>query len=188
MNSSLLVRNENLSLNFWTANPYFLRLYLKDLKDIYDADTSLDKSDSSDLMWVVYLAYDLYSMYAHLPLKERINNIEYNFIKEKGYFNKNKDRIDKVKVIFDKIQYTSDKKYVDKMNEILNDRADYIATKTYKDGNGVELDKMIINSPIVYRAFIDLQEMVAKKEAKKRGDADIGPLQSGEYPITRREE
>lgn len=188
MSSSLVVRNENLSLNFWIANPYFLKLYSKTLKEIYDADNSIDKVNSSYMMWAVYLAYDLYSMWAHLPLKERISNIEDEFIKKKGYFDKNKDNIAKIKAIFDKVQYTSDKKYVDKMNEVLNDRADYISNRSYQEGNGVELDKMILNSPLVYKAFLDLQELVAKKESTKRGDADIGPLQSGKYPIIRRED
>ena len=188
MNTSFVVRNENLSLNFWQANPYFLKLYSKSLEIIYNADKTPDKSESSELMWVSYLAYDLYSSYAHLVLRERINIIENEFLKKKGYFEKNKDKIAIVKAIFDKIQYTSDRKYVDKMNEVLDSRADYISTRSYEEGNGLELDKMIINSPLVYKAFTELQELEAKKEAQKRGNADIGPLQKKEWAIIRREE
>lgn len=176
---SLIIENENLNRNFWKENPYLLDM-VDTFKLVYDKDSSKDKEDSSKLMWAIYLTYDYFSKYAHLGLEQRIDLVEKEYLKEPGFFEKHKKKLQPIIDLFLELQKTSDRKYLETWKATIEKRDKFLRNTEYDIKTADILDKMLLGSVKILGQRAEIEAIVNKQEDRIKGGLKQSLLEKGE--------
>lgn len=142
--------------NFWTLNPQFK--HTEPFKNLYKQDKDKAKVASSKIMFAIAMIYDPASKYRNLPLTDRIELLEEDYLL--GKIKLHEDLINQyVKLT----QSPSQRNLIENFN-LLDRRTAFLKDLDYTLEKAKEVDAMFANTEKIYKALSIAKAEVAKEE------------------------
>lgn len=155
--------------NFWDLNTQFK--ITEPFKSLYEKDRSRKKEDSSKIMWFIAFCYDLNpdNIYRKLSTKEKHGVIGEDFMKNKNYYEDNKEMLDPLIISFCNLHDDEFKKHFREWKELLEKRSDFLKDQEYNLDNFEAIDKMAVGTDKIYSIFKKIEQDLNKNEALTGG-------------------
>lgn len=172
---SKVINGFDTSINFWEANP---QLKLAGVfKDQYTSDKSKGKTASSKLMWFIAFVADLESKYYGLPIEERIELLEEDFLTEPGFYKENKALVDSLIELYTRLTDTAAERHLRQWDDTLEKRSEFLRTMEYSLENFDKVDKLAANTQNIYKTLNQIKKDI-EMERSGGGIAKGGSMES----------
>lgn len=158
-----MINNWNIDINFWELYPD-LKIY-KSFKKLHKSDKSRGKESSSKIMWFVSLTTSMGSKYYNVPLEERYEIIEEDYMEDKDFRKKYKDKLPELIQDFQKLEDTPVDRHLRQWDASLDDRTNFLSTMKYTLDTYEDLDKMAANTSKVFDTLKKIKDDKAKELA-----------------------
>lgn len=155
----------NPEYDFWELYPD-----LKFISEFEDIRKNY-KNNSSMVMWFIVMCFDLESKFFELELDERTILISKDYLKDKDWYTKNKDKIAKAIERFERFD-TVTQRQLRQLIETMGKRTQFLRESEYDIENFDKLDKMVSNTANLFKVF----EIIEKQLAKEKG---VGTTKGG---------
>lgn len=124
------------------------------------------KTKSSDVMWFIVMCFDIDSKYINLPIEDRVKILSKDYLKDKDWYSKNKQNIDKAVTIYEKLIDTPARRHLRQWIETLEKRTRFLRDTNYDLDNFDKIDKMAANSANIFKTFETIQKELSKEEGR----------------------
>lgn len=163
----------------WEDNS-FLRV-IKEFNDLYNKDSSTKKINSSTIFWFIYLTTDYNSRFAHIPIGERIEIVEENLIKSKGFYKENKKILEPLIKVYNELQKDSERRYLETLNNKFEERRKYLDNTQYNEITWEKIDKILLITDKILSQYDKVLERVNKQESNQiKGSIQLSLSAKGE--------
>lgn len=160
-----IIKVINPEYDFWELYPDLkFILEFEDIRKNY-------KNNSSMIMWFIVMCFDLESKYFELDIDERTTLLSKDYLKDKDWYNNNKDKIIKAIERFEAFDTTTQRQ-LRQLIETMAKRTKFLRDSEYDIENFDKLDKMVSNTANLFKVF----EVIEKQLAKEKG---IGTTKGG---------
>lgn len=170
--------------NLWKTHPSLT--LAGPFKELFKSDKSPNKAHSSRLIWTIALIWDRDSKYYNLPEVGEDSKVDLLFediYGDKNYYKKNKEKVDKLKRFYLKLQETTARRSLREIEEKLEQRSVFLRDTDYDIGIANErgqwigntasmLDKMLADTKKIY----DLYDQALKTVSN---EVDSGEAKGG---------
>lgn len=170
--------------NFWDTDNNSDLLALKAFKSLYQIDNHPSKEESSKIMWAIYLIYDYASQLATLPLAQRVQIIEDDFLNKPKYFTQYQAQLNPAIQEYLNLQKGSERRYLDTWQEAVEKRRYFMEQTPYEKTTWEMLDKMLLSSDKILGQKEEILRRIEIQEGGQiKGGQTLSALAKGELVI-----
>jgi hypothetical protein len=159
-----LINNFNTDENFWVVNPQFKNI--QPFKGMHNSDRSRNKAATSKVMWYVAQITDSSekNLFRNIVFEERVQLLAQDFMEEVDYYDKNKDFLDSLIKVYEKLHTTPALKALEEWNEKILERSQFIKNTPY-EMDSYEMDERTGKPVLVKGTAKDLDAMMKNTKA-----------------------
>jgi hypothetical protein len=156
--------------NYWEIDNQLA--FIPPFKELYDLDKSKGKKDSSLKMWAIAFYCHPDSRIINYPEKEKRGLIETDIVGDKIEWNKLEGFIKDYKNLY----LTQAKRSLVNWKIKLEERDDYLMSIPYNTlplEDAAKLDKLLADTPKLFKQYEDIKELIQEEDAKVINKAGI---------------
>lgn len=182
----LNLRDFELERTFWEVNPELAEV-VDVYRNFYSTDPSEKKTDSSKVMYAIAFIYDYESKFKNIAFDDRVELIETEFLKDRGFFKKNLNFLQPLISIYNKLQEDAEIRFLRTWEHKVNERTKFLETVEYNAKNWEQIDNMLLSSAKILAQKDEILDRLNKTEKETiKGGQKLSLLAQGKLSITKK--